>query len=65
MTGGAAVHKGGSMRANRGSSAFAVMPRQPLLVQPNKEKMSDKGESFKTKHKTYLTRKNSQSLEDA
>ena len=31
---GGAVHRGGSMRANRGLNVLVSMPRRPLLVQP-------------------------------
>ena len=37
-TAGGAVHRGGSMRANRGLSALVSMPRRPLLVQPKTDK---------------------------
>ena len=37
-TEGGAVHRGGSMRANRGLSALVSMPRRPLLVQPKTDK---------------------------
>ena len=33
-TAGGAVHRGGSMRASRGLTEFAAMPRQPRLVMP-------------------------------
>ena len=35
---GGAVHRGGSMRANRGLNALVSMPRRPLLVQPKTDK---------------------------
>ena len=37
-TEGGAVHRGGSMRANRGLNALVSMPRRPLLVQPKTDK---------------------------
>ena len=35
---GGAVHRGGSMRANRGLNALVSMPRPPLLVLPERDK---------------------------